>query len=69
MNDENGNTYFKEYWNSPPPQLTELQTVAIKIEGERRRKEYIEKHPRETTDYTPAGWEEPLEPKKGRRRT
>lgn len=68
MENENGDTYFKEYWENPPQQLTELQMAMSKINGERRRAAYIEKHPMEKSSPAPTGWDEPMQPKKRRRR-
>ena len=59
---------YQEYFDNPPKPLTDMRLVMIEIEGEKRRKAYIKKHPREKSDPAPAGWEEPLEPKKRRRR-
>lgn len=59
---------YKRYWDNPPPQLTQEDRDRIKEEGLRRRAEYIRKHPPEKVNPAPAGWDEPMEPKKRRRR-
>ena len=60
---------YQEYFDNPPPQLTELQRVAATLEGRRRRENYIKKHPtEESKNLAPTGWDEPIEPKKRRRR-
>jgi hypothetical protein len=60
MKDEDGNTYFKEYWDNPPPPLTNAERDEAELEGIRRREQYIKKHPREKVDPSPAGWDEPM---------
>jgi len=69
MTDENGNRYFEKYWNSPPEPITEAEMALAGLNSRRRRKAYIAKHPpEEKKDLAPAGWDEPMQPKKGRRR-
>ena len=68
MKDEDGNTYFEKYWNSPPAPLNEMKMLLATQNSNNRRKAYIAKHPPEKVDLAPSGWDEPMEPKKRRRR-
>jgi len=69
MKDETGNTYFKEYWDNPPKSLTLIKRIVTTQEGQRRRNEYIKKHPPEKCpDISPSGWDEPMQPKGRKRR-
>lgn len=49
--------------------ITNEEMENAKAEGLRRRRAYIKKHPREKKkNLAPAGWDDPIEPKKRRRK-
>lgn len=48
--------------------ISEEERKAAKIEGERRRKAYIKKHPWKKLPPAPDGWDEPMKPKSKRRK-